>query len=242
VERVRALQACGFTPRQARFLMLVLEHSRGCLPRQYRAYAGIAHGRHSHRFFEKLIADGFATTDLSAPTRAGRIYRLQQKPWYRALGAPDHPHRRATSVGRAVDPSAAHRAGRLMVIDGVLAEPDVTWLGFGAGPPPPGAFAKTAPASGATQQPTSVTLSCEASAGATSYESCVDTTANGTCDSAWQPAGAATTRTVSGLSLLALLRRRGVGADGHAGGVLPPGRRGQRAGGDGCKRAGSAAA
>jgi hypothetical protein len=124
---VAALDALGFTERQARFLRLVLEHSGVCLPRQYRAFSDIAHGRETHRFFNKLIAGGFATTDLSAPAHAGRVYHLQYKPWYRLLGEPDHRHRRPMSVGRAVE--------RLMVLDGVLAEPDVTWLGFGAGRP-----------------------------------------------------------------------------------------------------------
>lgn len=104
-DRVDVLQAFGFTPRQGRFLVLVLEHSGVCLPRQYRTFSGIAHGRHTHQFFGKLIAGGFATTDLVAPAHAGRIYHVQYKPWYRAIGEPDHPHRRAMSVGRAVDPS-----------------------------------------------------------------------------------------------------------------------------------------
>lgn len=81
-----------------------------------------AHGRETHRFFAKLIAGGFATTDLAAPAHAGRLYHLQYKPWYRLLGEPDHRHRRPMSVGRAVE--------RLMVLDGVLAEADVTWLGL----------------------------------------------------------------------------------------------------------------
>lgn len=121
-ERVAALRAFGFTPRQARFLELVLEHAGVCLPRQYRAFSGIAHGRHTHRFFEKLTAGGFATTDVAATAHAGRIYHVQYKPWYRAIGEPDHPHRRAMSIGRAVE--------RLMLLDGVLAEPEVTWLGL----------------------------------------------------------------------------------------------------------------
>lgn len=117
-----SLRVCGFTSRQARFLGLVLEHSGVCLPRQYRAFTGIAHGRQTHQFFDKLIAGGFATTDLAAPAHAGRLYHLQYKPWYRLLGEPDHRHRRPMSVGRAVE--------RLMVLDGVLAEPDMTWLGL----------------------------------------------------------------------------------------------------------------
>jgi hypothetical protein len=112
----------GFTRRQARFLVLVLAHAGVCLPRQYRAFTRVAHGRHSHAFFAKLIAGGFATTDLTAPAHAGRIYHVQYKPWYRLLGAPDHRHRKPMSVGRAVE--------RLMLLDAVLAEPNVTWLGL----------------------------------------------------------------------------------------------------------------
>jgi hypothetical protein len=109
VPAVGVVQAFGFTARQARFLVLVLEQSWVCPARQYRTFAGIAHARQTHRFFDKLIAGGFATMDLGAPARAGRIYHLQYKPWYRAIGTPDHPHRRAMSVGRAEDPSTAVR-------------------------------------------------------------------------------------------------------------------------------------
>jgi hypothetical protein len=121
-DRLAAIRASVFTPRQARYLMRMLEHAGVCLPRHYRAFAGIAHGRETHRFFDKLVAGGFATTDLAAPAQAGRIYHVQYKPWYRLLGAPDHRHRKPMSVGRAVE--------RLMVLDGVLAEPHVTWLGL----------------------------------------------------------------------------------------------------------------
>ena len=111
-----------FTARQAHFLGLVLEHAGVCLARQYRAFAGIAHGRETHRFFEKLTAGGFATVIAAGPPHAGRIYHVQHKPWYRALGVPDHPHRRAMSLGRAIE--------RLMVLDAVLAEPELRWLGL----------------------------------------------------------------------------------------------------------------
>ena len=72
-DRVAVVQAFGFTARQACFLVLVLEHSGVCLPRQYRAFAGIGHGRQTHRFFEHLIRCGFAMTDLSVPAHEGRI-------------------------------------------------------------------------------------------------------------------------------------------------------------------------
>jgi len=109
---IAAVQAFGFTERQARFLVLVLEHSGMCLPRQYRSFAGIAHGRQTHQCFDNLITGGFATTELSAPAHAGQIFHLQYKPWYRALAEPDHRHRKAMSVGRAVDPSTAEAEAR----------------------------------------------------------------------------------------------------------------------------------
>ena len=71
LDHVSAMRAFGFSARQARFLVLVLEHSGVCLPRQYRTFSGIGHGRETHRFFAKLIAGGFATTDLAAPAHAG---------------------------------------------------------------------------------------------------------------------------------------------------------------------------
>ena len=49
---VAEVRVFGFTERQAHFLVLVLEHSGMCLPRQYRTFAGIAHGRQKHDLFE----------------------------------------------------------------------------------------------------------------------------------------------------------------------------------------------
>src|SRR5262249_16230409 len=51
----------------------------------------------------------------------------------------------------------------------------------------PGPFSKLAPANGAIGVPLNGTLSWSASAGATGYEYCVDTIANGTCDTSWTP-------------------------------------------------------
>jgi subtilisin family serine protease len=50
---------------------------------------------------------------------------------------------------------------------------------------PPGAFSKSAPSNGATGQTLTPTLGWGASSGATSYEYCVDTTNNNTCDTTW---------------------------------------------------------
>jgi len=65
---------------------------------------------------------------------------------------------------------------------------------------PPGAFAKTTPANGSAGQPTSLTLNWNASAGAASYEYCIDTINNGACDAAWSSAGASLSAAVSGLA------------------------------------------
>jgi serine protease len=63
-------------------------------------------------------------------------------------------------------------------------------------PPPPSAFSKTSPANGATNQPTSVTLSWGASTNASSYEYCIGVGACGP----WTPVAAGTSVAVTGLS------------------------------------------
>jgi hypothetical protein len=95
---MRTLQSAGFTPRQAGFLVLVLEHSGVCLPRQYRAFSGIAHGQETHRFFAKLIAGGFALRLVSA-----RVPLAQ----HRAGSAPHRASPRAVAA-RSTRPSDAH--------------------------------------------------------------------------------------------------------------------------------------
>jgi subtilisin family serine protease len=64
----------------------------------------------------------------------------------------------------------------------------------------PGAFNKFSPGNGATNLPTTFTLRWSASAGATSYEYCGDTTNNTVCNSSWVAVGTATSVTVSGVS------------------------------------------
>ena len=69
----------------------------------------------------------------------------------------------------------------------------------GTGATPPGAFGKTSPANGATGQSLTPALSWGASAGATSYDYCYDTTNDNAC-SAWTGAGASTSAALSGLA------------------------------------------
>jgi hypothetical protein len=88
------------------------------------------------------------------------------------------------------------------------------WWSFTA-VPPPGAFAKTAPA-GASFVPTSTAISWEGSSDAEAYEYCYDTTNNGNCDSAWISAGAAVSADLSllGNNLVYYWQVRAVNAAG----------------------------
>ena len=65
---------------------------------------------------------------------------------------------------------------------------------------PPAAFAKSSPANTATVQGSSQTLSWGASAGATTYDYCLDTTDNSNCDGSWINSNGATAVTVNSLA------------------------------------------
>jgi subtilisin-like proprotein convertase family protein len=65
---------------------------------------------------------------------------------------------------------------------------------------PPGAFNLSSPSNNATGQSLSPTLSWTASSGATTYEYCFDTTANGACNSSWFSVGTATSVVLNNLS------------------------------------------
>ena len=65
------------------------------------------------------MAQGFATANDTAH-RGALLYHLHGKRLYRAIGEPDDRHRRPVTLARAIE--------RLMVLDGVLAEPETAWL------------------------------------------------------------------------------------------------------------------
>lgn len=70
----------------------------------------------------------------------------------------------------------------------------------GTGGTPPGSFAKSAPANGTTLTGTSTTVSWGSSSGADSYEYCVDTSNNNSCDTGWVSVGSATSAALSSLA------------------------------------------
>lgn len=74
-----------------------------------------------------------------------------------------------------------------------------TWH-FTTQDPAPGSFSKASPLDGAVGQPTDPSLSWATSDGAESYEVCVDTTDDATCDRSWTSVGAGTSTALRGLS------------------------------------------
>ena len=64
----------------------------------------------------------------------------------------------------------------------------------------PGAFNKTSPVNGATEQLTTATLSWGSSSNATSYEYCVDTSNDNACAGSWVSIGASGSASPSGLA------------------------------------------
>ena len=120
-ERVNAVATFGFTERQARFLVRVLVHAGVFLERQYCTFSGITHGQKSHDFLAKLVGRGYATVITPGALHRGRLFHVQYKPLYEAIGEPNNRHRKPASLGRMVE--------RLMLLDAVLASTGYTWLG-----------------------------------------------------------------------------------------------------------------
>ncbi len=119
--RIQAIEAFGFTERQARFLVTVMVHSGVFLERQYCAFARITHGQKSHDFLAKLVARRYITVITPGALHRGRLYHLQHKRLYEAIGEPDNRHRKPVALGRMIE--------RLMLLDAVIADRQNTWLG-----------------------------------------------------------------------------------------------------------------
>jgi len=119
-ERAQAVVDHGFTERQARFLVLVMRHAGLCVKRQYAAFAGIANGGEKcNAFFDKLMKRGFVVTADCIHNRA-RLYHVQHRALYHAIGDADSRYRRAVPARSAAE--------RLMRLDAALTAPDLDWL------------------------------------------------------------------------------------------------------------------
>jgi hypothetical protein len=90
--------------------------------RQYAAFAGITHGQKVHDFTRTLLLRRLATSIEVGTTGRTRIIHVHHKPLYAAIGEPDNRNRRRVAIDRTIE--------RLMVLDAVLADRSVNWLGF----------------------------------------------------------------------------------------------------------------
>jgi hypothetical protein len=118
-ERVEAVEALGFTTRQATFLALAALHSGYCLRRQFAAFAGVSYGKNVRDFLDSLVTRHLAARFTIRPDR-GHLYHLQARTLYRVLRVEHSRNRRQAS--------AALIARKLMLLDYVLAHADVEWV------------------------------------------------------------------------------------------------------------------
>lgn len=119
--RVNAVKDLGFTERQARFLLTVMQHSGVFVERQYCSFAGITHGQKTHDFIHRLVQHGFTRAIRPGALHRGRLYHVHHKRLYAAIAQTDNRNRRKSPLGRMVE--------RLMLLDAVLDDRNHTWLG-----------------------------------------------------------------------------------------------------------------
>lgn len=119
-ERVVVVAKKGFTERQARFLTTVMLHAGVCVPRQYARFCGIVHGQKTRKFFAKLVRLRYASMFDCRHNRA-RIYHLNQRALYAAIDEAESRLRKPVTLNHAIQ--------RLMVLDAIVEDPDLVWLG-----------------------------------------------------------------------------------------------------------------
>jgi hypothetical protein len=119
-QRVQAVAKKGFTERQARFLTTVMLHTGVCVPRQYARFCGIVYGAKTRKFFDKLVRLKYASVYDCRHNRA-RIYHVNQRAFYGTIDEADSKLRRPVTLNHAIH--------RLMVLDAIVEDPDLVWLG-----------------------------------------------------------------------------------------------------------------
>ena len=88
----------GFTERQARFLVTVLLHAGVCMVRHYCAFSRISRGQKTQEFFGLVVSLKFATVYSDAHRRV-RVFHLQHRSLYEAIGEPDNRYRKPAPIG-----------------------------------------------------------------------------------------------------------------------------------------------
>ncbi|MDQ3348939.1 MAG: hypothetical protein M3545_13340, partial [Acidobacteriota bacterium] len=107
-DRVAAIKPFGFTDRQSRFLVTVMLHSGVCMVRQYCAFSNIVRGQKTQDFLGSLVVRKYATVSLDAHRKV-RLFHVQHRGLYEAIGEPHNRHRKPTPLGAAIE--------RLMLLD-----------------------------------------------------------------------------------------------------------------------------
>jgi hypothetical protein len=119
-QRCSAVEAFGYTPRQAQFLVRVALHGGYFLRRQYLAFTGRAHGQAMVRFLSRAI-ERCHVRPLSFG-RLGHVYHLYARPIYAAIGEENNRNRRTVETASVIR--------KIMTVDFVMAMPDATFLAF----------------------------------------------------------------------------------------------------------------
>ena len=117
-ERVHAIEAFGFTTRQASFIVTVLLHSGYCVRRQYAEFIGAGYGHNVRDFLDRLVTRQLARRFTYREDR-GHIYHLFARPLYAAVQQEDNRNRRHASPALV--------ARKLMLLDFVLSQPTHDW-------------------------------------------------------------------------------------------------------------------
>jgi hypothetical protein len=115
---IENLRSLGYTEDESRFLYVVATHSSYFTTRQYLQFTGAKSGEKSMTFTQKLLRKGHATAKLLL--RNGRIYHLQSRLIYRAVGRQNLRSRREHSV--------EYMRTKLATLDFVLAHLDYRYL------------------------------------------------------------------------------------------------------------------
>jgi len=95
-------------------------HTGVCVPRQYARFCGIVYGAKTRQFFTKLVRLQYASMYDCRHNRA-RIYHVNQRALYAAIGEADNRFRKPVTLNHAIQ--------RLMVLDAIVEDPDLVWLG-----------------------------------------------------------------------------------------------------------------
>ena len=111
-----AVQAWGYTPREAQFLWIVTAFSGHFLREQYRRFCEISRGKADHGFAERLLQNAHVPGVYAwGGNRRTQRYHVHGKALYRAFGRENSNHRKAPSSNATI-------AVRIAALDFVLGE------------------------------------------------------------------------------------------------------------------------